>query len=217
MRYIKLILILFLIIVVSGCTAQYELEIKDNEISEKLILLETRKELFDTPLSSGFTTRELFDYVMSDNEFANDNYEVKSLNSDEQLGIEYNSGSIVDVINSSILNQCYINPTMTENEGIITINTGSNFKCYEYYENLETINVVLKTNHGVINSNADSVDGNKYTWNITKDGNKQIEFSYDTTKTSGDNLVIIVIISVLVFIVLIGLYVFSKMKKENRI
>lgn len=214
----KVILIFICLIFLSGCEVTYELTLNDNNITEKLTLIETNSSLFDVQNDLGWTLRETFDSLLTSDEFSDDIYSVKSLNSEGQLGVEYYSSELDDIINSSAINQCYINPQMIEDENIITINTGNNFKCYEYYENLETIKVVFKTNHKVISSNADIVEDNKYIWNITKEGNKQIEISYDKTDVSTNYWPIIIICMVVILLIgIVAYYIYNKQNNENKI
>ena len=137
-------------------------------------------------------------------------YSTKSLNTENQLGVEYFSDKTIDFENSSAINQCYTNPVFEVEENIVHINTGNNFNCYEYYENLETIQVILTTNHKVISSNAEVVEGNKYIWNITKDGNKNIEISYeqDISKKASKVTIILIVISVIVTVI-ISYYIYT--------
>lgn len=210
----KKIIFIFFLLFLSGCTATYQLTLDDNKITEKLTLIETNSLLFDVKNDSGWALREIFESLTINDEFAEENYSIKSLNNDNQLGVEYYSNKTKKIINSSALNQCYINPQMTESENIVKINTGSDFKCYEYYNTLDTVKVIFKTNHKVISSNADIVEGNKYIWNITKDGNKQIEISYDKTVINKNSMTII-IISVIVVLVILSIYYFISVKRKN--
>ena len=41
--------------------------------------------------------------------------------------------------------------------------------CFEEYAMLNTITVNLKTNHKVVSSNADSINGYHYTWNLSRE------------------------------------------------
>lgn len=208
----KKVLILIFALFLSGCTATYEVNIKDDKVIEKLTLIETDITLFDKQTDTGWTLRETFDSLVNhENEFSNDPYKVKSLNNNERLGVEYTSSSAKSILNSSILNQCYINPSVVVIDEIVEINTGTNFKCYEYYDNLDTIKVIFKTNHEVISTNATEKNGNTYIWNFTKDSNKDIKISYyENVVNNSNSLVFIFIIVIIVLIVGSGIYLLSK-------
>ena len=84
MKHIKKLFIFLFAIILSGCSATYELELKNNNIKEKLTVLETDSTLFDKIMDSGFTIRELFDATMYDDQFSNDDYQIKSLENQNQ-------------------------------------------------------------------------------------------------------------------------------------
>lgn len=214
------ILILICLLFLSGCSATYELDVKGDKIKERLTLIETNQSLFDVPNDSGWTLRQMFESLVNgiDNEFSVEDYSVKSLSDDNQLGVEYYSDEAENIINSSVINQCYTNPKVTKIDNTITINTGDDFKCYQYYENLDEIKVIFKTNNKVISSNADMVEDDKYIWNITKEGNKQIEISYEEITPPKNNFIgIIIIVSIILIGCLIVYYIYIKKNKENEI
>lgn len=218
MKNIKIILMIFCLFILSGCSATYEINIKDDKIIENLKVIETDKSLFDKVNDTGWTIRDSFNSILQEDIFSVEEYKVKSLESEDQLGIEYSSTE-ESLLNSSVLNQCYTNPIVNKEDDVVTIDTGSNFNCYDYYDNLDNIKIVLKTNHKIISTNADFVDGDSYIWNITKDGNKQLVISYydSIVNNSTDYKTIIIIISIIVLLG-IGLYfIIRKYKKTNEI
>jgi len=220
MKKTKIILVIICLLFLSGCTATYEINIKDDKIIEKLRLIETNTTIFDKETDTGWTLRETFQSLLdNDDEFSKSNYKVKSLNSDNQLGVEYTSSSSESVLNSSILNQCYTNPKVSVDGDIVTIDTGNDFKCYEYYENLETVKVVLKTNHKVISTNADEQNGDTYIWNFTKDSNKTINVSYyeSDVKKSFNITGIIIVLIIVTLLGGVSYLVVKKMKSSNEI
>ena len=77
---------------------------------------------------------------------------------------------------------------------------------------------MLETNHEVISSNAHSVEGNKYTWNLDKDSNKTIEFSYRKKEVKESNFITILVITVIILVVgFTSLYIYRRRKNENKI
>jgi len=216
----KKILILICLLFLTGCSVNYEITLKNNKIKERLTIIETDQSLFDVRNDAGWTLRESFEMLINEekDEFSVEDYSIKSLNTDNQLGLEYYSDSSKTLINSSIINQCYTNPTIEINDNIVSFYSGNEFTCYEYYDNLETINIVLNTNYKVISSNADSVEDNKYMWTITEDGNKNIEISYEQyVSKSSKATTIILIVGLVVIGSVVGYYIYNKCKKENKI
>lgn len=213
---IKKFLILLCLLLLTGCSATYEINIKNGKITENLKLIESDKSLFDKEQQSGSTIRELFNSELNDeDDFTTNPYDVKSINTNDTLGIEYNSIYNKEIGGLSGLNQCYKDFKVQVADGIVTIETGNNFECYDYYEFLDSVKVVIKTNHKVIDNNADEKNGNSYIWNITKDGNKNIKFSYK--ETANDNSQYIVISIIIILFVIIALLFLKKRKKSNEI
>lgn len=216
----KKIFILVCLLLLTGCNATYEITIKDNKIKEKLTLVELDQSKFDFENDTGWTLRQLFESQLevSNDEFSKEDYTVKDLSNNNKLGLEYNSKSSENLINSPAINQCYTSPIMRKDDKVIKFSSGSSFTCFDYYDNLEQVTIVLKTNHKVLSSNAHKVEDDKYTWIITKDGEKNIEFSYEMMDIKESNLLTIVLVIVLILIVgFVSLYLLKKSKEENKI
>jgi hypothetical protein len=216
----KKMIIFACLLLLTGCNATYEITIKDNKIKEKLTLVELDQSKFDLENDSGWTLRELFktQLEVSKDEFSIQSYTVKDLSSDNKLGLEYKLNSSKELINLSAINQCYTNPIIEIEDRVINFSTGSEFTCYDYYENLENITIVLKTNHKVLSSNAHAVEDNKYMWVLTKDGEKNIEFSYEKKNIKETNSLTISLVVALVLVVgVVSLYIYRKSKENNKI
>lgn len=213
----KKIALIISLLLITGCSANYEINIKNNKITEKVTLIEKDSSLFDKKMESGSTLREAFDDIVNyEDPFGVPTYEAKSINTNNTLGIEYKVLQNKELSGLSGLNKCYKNPKVEVVNGIVKLETGDNFECYDYYELLDSVKVVINTNHKVIESNADEKKGNSYIWNITKDGNKNIKFSYKE-KIDSSNKIIVVIVVLLFFIIISALLFLKKSKKNNEI
>lgn len=210
----KILLFAFICLFLVGCTAEYKIVLNDDKIEEKLTIIELNKTIFDKETDTGWTVRNSFESLLENDEFGQENYKIKSLTTDDQLGIEYRSSSLKSILSSSIINQCYSNPSIVVDEDIVTISTG-NFECYDFYDNLENIKIVFETNYKVISTNADVVEDDSYIWNFTKDSNKSIQISYDSSITKPDYTIYIII--AIIIIILIGVFYFisKKVKIKN--
>lgn len=219
----KKIFILVCLLFLTGCNATYEITIKDNQIKEKLTLVELDQNKFEQENDTGWTLRQIFEsqIEVSKDEFSMEEYTVKDLSTDNKLALEYNSNNSKyskSLINSPAINQCYTNPIMRIEDDVIKFSTGSDFDCYEYYDTLDEVKIVLKTNHKVISSNAQKIEDDKYIWILTKDGEKNIEFSYEKMDVKESNLITIVGIIILILVVgFVSLYLYRKSKEENKI
>ena len=94
---------------------------------------------------------------------------------------------------------------------------------FDEYPLLEEVTVNIKTDYLVEENNADSVDGNTYTWVFNKDSKKSIDIVIDTSK-SGDrvlgivNVSTVITIGVVIGIVLVILVLLLiRNKKNNKI
>lgn len=219
MKKFKYVLLISLLFIVSGCTATYEVNLNDDKVIENLKISETNKQLFDSVDESGSTLRQNFKELAEPSIYSDHNYNVKVIEKEDELGLEYSSSSANSIINSSIIQQCYINPNVKVIGDVVTINTGSNFKCFEYYNILESVKVVFKTNHEVISTNADEVDGDSYIWNFTKNSNKQIKISYYESKVKKEFNPLWVIISIIIIglVSVFVIFIITKSKNNNKI
>ena len=211
----KILIILPLILILCGCSANYEIEIKDNKIYENLTIVETNKELFDVENDSGWTMRDSFDALIYDDEFSYQDYKIESLENSERIGIKYSRRKVDSIIDSSVINQCYTNSSVITEENIVVIDTGNEFTCYEFYDTLDSIKVVFKTNHKVISTNADLEKNGSYIWNITNDGNKRIQISYDKSITKPNFIMYIVLFLIFITIGVLAYFIVKKLKRRN--
>ena len=215
----KYLIVLCLVLVLTGCSATYEFSINNGVLKEKLNVIENNKALFDIQNDAGWTLREVFDSNIYYDEFSNEDYKIKEFSDEEHLEIEFSSNSFTTLSNSSILNQCYTSPYVEKSDNIITIETGNDFNCYEYYDNLESIEVIFKTNHEVILTNANEEKDGVYIWHLNKDSNKNIIISYDESIVHNKYQIVIIIgVVILIASVLVATYlIIKKSKKENMI
>lgn len=196
MKIKRAILMLSLLIFLTGCNANYNIEIYNNEIREKLEIIETDKLKFDSIFSSrgndynennsesnnSATYRKVAEKevklktpaIIEDNSTY---YNKKLINRLDELGVSYNYKFTIDNYNKSfIVNSFYDYFTVLEKDKTYIISTSDSFNCFERFPILDNLTIKIETNHKVKNSNADDVDGYTYTWNIKKDNssNKRI-------------------------------------------
>ena len=210
----KILLLSFILILLSGCTANYEVVIDGDKIKERLTITETDKSIFDKITDTGWTVRDSFDALLSGDEFSRQDYNIKSLNSEDQLGVKYSNDSLESLENSSVINQCFNNPSISVEDNIVNIDTGE-FECFDLYDNLDSIRIVFKTNHKVLDANADTIENDSYIWNITKDSNKVIKISYDSSITKINYTTYVVVVLIFIVLIIGLLLVFRKVKNKN--
>lgn len=102
----------------------------------------------------------------------------------------------------------------TDNEGIIYFND---------YPQLEEVRINIKTDYLVKEHNADRIDDDTYTWIFTKDSKKSINMLIDMSDAATTNVLRldrneeIIILSVIGIIFIICLFLIFKNKKNNKI
>ena len=185
MKRIKKLLFVFLMIgICSGCTIKYDLEIKENEVIEKIIV--------DDVEMAGRTSNDILNTYNSwmpvyDNV---DNPDLIQDSDDDEgkiAGIEYHNKSKVKTEDGYRLNYNYTypidefkhansmklafgSPSFYNASDYINLRTNNvNALCnYDYFESLQVnIKVDLST-YKVRQSNAHKVKGNVYTWNLNQ-------------------------------------------------
>ena len=95
------------------------------------------------------------------------------------------------------------------------------YYCFDKYSIIDDVNINVTTGYKVLENNADKVDGNTYTWNITKSNKKGIKLTLDTTvdeiqeeekqkEKLNKNLIFIIIGTLVLFAFGTVLFVFIK-------
>lgn len=228
----KKILLAIIIVFLTGCSANYELEYKDNNFNESLTTFsnindEVYKEEVDNFYDSGYL---LTDYLAQtgDMPFTDilNSYSVYNkvlINDANNYGIKlfYSYDNKEELINSNIVFNMFENFNIDDN-GISLYNTKNIF---EKYLNLDNITVSFKSDKKVYDSNADEVKNNKYYWYINKDNYKYKNIRINFKKSEILPQTNIVIsdksfkfgIYIFLIILLIGvLVIFEKVKKSNK-
>ena len=157
----KKYLVLFLIILCCGCSAKYNISFIDDKITDEIVVSyersgESNDDIIET-FSDAFNSigRDKF-YNFKD---MSDNYNVNA-----HLNYEFDVNNYDD---ANIPNSCFETfKFLSDDEKYYLFAQGA-FKCgYYAYEELDSLDVVISTNHAVLENNADEVDNNKYVWHI---------------------------------------------------
>lgn len=226
----KKIMLMFLsLFLLTGCTAEYTLNIdeKMDNFEENLTLSTDinsddydylknydRPKPIDYKITGYSETDEKMDGVIYYDLYKKDDYDKTSLT------YSYNF-SRSQFLNSGIVHTCFSGITyFTDDQDNTTIKTSSGFQCFSKYPPLEEVVVKIVTKKNVVYHNADSVKDNTYTWRIKKNNeNRNIHIivnekkSEETVKSS--TYMMIAGICILGFILLILIIVIYKNRKYN--
>lgn len=229
----KIYLLIFILLFTSGCTCQYNLKISDNTFSETIYLV-------------GSTTEESNDLnntwsipVYKDANYSGDRdtdytsakgiYDYTFSNNTLKFTHDFKRG---DFASSTAVSTCYKTFTMTNYQGNDILSTNSVADCFDAYPYLTSININVTLDKKVISHDADSVNGNTYTWKLNRSNykNKAVNLIYEQTsknkETEGNkdtdnpspkkkDYGMFIFAGILLIIALIVYAIFIKLKKEN--
>lgn len=224
----KIILLVSLIFLLSGCSVNYDLEIFNNEYREKISInsLNTTESSYEIPVYFDETRVEK---TLTSKKVADVEYYQKS---NEQTNyVYYNNFAMEKYYKSYFVNSSfdffavYYNDVDEETgEDIITISTNNNMKIFDTYKDLDEIKINVKTNHKVKYSNADSHSKFTYTWNYDKNNYKdkyiqlilykdKFVFNYDGKFFRNLTIVGLIVVS----LAIIAIFIIKKSKKANKV
>lgn len=178
----KFFLSIFILLLATGCDGTYNLEIYDNRYKEDITVAENNPSNWYTTNKNGVSFNQLLT-----EEYNRDNfyYKKKLTSTTTTMGLNYKSDFDLDTYSSiAIPYRCYQYFTVLDEGDDIVISTSTKNICYDLYEWLDNITINVKTNHKVLDSNADSVKNGVYTWHLTRDNasNKSIQIKFSTKK-----------------------------------
>lgn len=214
----KYILLFVFIIILTGCSSEYNIEFSNNKIKENV-----KVDVLDSDIPKNYDEKI---YSSSDivTPFINDdqypffgNNEIiynKSVNKSGkvthiELDYEYTHE---EYLNSTAYKSCFEYSNFVTNKKNYDLNFYGAFYCL--YGNELVINI--KTNNEVISNNADKVNGNVYTWIINKDNVNNTNIQMKISKhTIYFKMIIYCIVGVLFIGLLISGYIVYK-KYQDR-
>ena len=230
MKKIKIFIFLCLVLLLSGCSVEYDLTLNDDlTVSEKVVATEKTKRMEALTKQKG---KQAVNYLY---DMFKRNGEDITLTSRED---DYNTFATVitshEDINdyaSKFSSDVFDNVNVTKDGNIITfsaeqkelLSSDTNYSLL--YDDI-TVNITIPFE--VTSNNADKVNGNTYTWNIKKDSDyKTIEFSYKegnkkdeininvNNETYNIHYGVIIAVGLVIIISSIVLFVYIKNKKNN--
>ena len=221
-------------LLLSGCSAEVNLEIVDDKINESTVITAYENAIYSKEiLRTSFRNyipafaRDVIVDTMPDEEFPDVSYYEKS---ETDLGNGYlfnykytfdideyeEARTVKDGFRSYNISYDRSNNKLTlstDNEGIIYFND---------YPSLDEVIINIKTGYLVEDNNADRKDGNTYTWVFTKDSNKSINMVINMENNSNnvlgiDNGVIIIIVSLVIIAFIVFIFLMIKNNKNNKL
>lgn len=231
----KKLLLLISILLLTGCTCEYNLNIDNLTYQEQIIIRGDSKEEANDLNQEWEIPVNKEEYNIGGDEDTTissniDTYKYEFKNNTLKLNYDFTMNSI---INSSAISNCYNKVTVVNHDNKTIISTSPKINCFSKYPNLTKLTVNIKTNKNVINHDADSVNGNIYTWNFTKStsSDKAINLTLEPlqneqSSTSSSSSVMpnnspekdytLYIFSAILLVVMLSAYfIFNKIKNKN--
>ena len=212
MRKIKYIIFLILFVSVTGCTVNYSYDFDNN--TENVELLN----------DNSFFGLNIDNYLQQSIDINSDEtsplnyYEFNKIFGDKMSGISlsYEYDSIFDYKEYSEFLKCYniSNIINTENKVDLDINIKD-----DCTYNFEQLNLKLKVSGKLINTNADEIDGNVYTWFINEVP-KNIKLTVNKNSNSLNVVstdLIYIFIFIIIIVVMVTLILLNRNKKSNQL
>lgn len=217
----KILFLIPLVLIISGCSSTYNLEIGNDSFKEQINMnfdkTQIPSEYIDEEIEIDDQITPLLEDEISAFFSENNKYYKKNINYyddyvDVKLSYNYSASEFKD---SNSLNSCFESVIFDDKDSYY-IHVYGNFYCL--YSDEVTINI--KTDNKVIRSNATSVNGNIYTWKINNDNKEEVDIEFEVSKgfpwKSIIKYSIITGLSLVVLFVIVY-YIYNKNKKNNSI
>lgn len=182
MKRIKKILLLFLIILLSGCSVEYNLTInEDNSVNEKVVAKEITNRM---NTNTGATGKQAVNYLYEMFDRAglktnlstktDDNITTATVTGTHATFDDYISNFTSDIFESANVKRDGNITTLTFDQTKYILSDSTRGLIYDDI----TVNITVP--YKVLDNNADTYKGNTYTWEIRKDAElRQIMIKYD--------------------------------------
>ena len=213
----RIIVVLISLLLLTGCTIDYNLVIDKDSIKETITGTASKEEYEVREEDSGLNL--FYTYINDDINplISGDGLYTKDINEIDN-GINYKYDFIYknNYDKSKIINACFENSNVKETDTYYSIELSGEFYCL--YSDKININVI--SNYVVLENNAKEVNGNKYSWVIDDSSNVNIflniskEIKYEEpSKTKFIST--FQLVGLIIFAVLTGITYFLYRKKNS--
>lgn len=229
MKIKKLLLLIFSIILLTGCSSTINIELSDSTIKEEILITEKNNILY--PNSNNVLDEEIA-YRLKNFEWEYEHYNIEKKEIDSNTtGKYYTYETSINSWNQfSILRKCYDKVRIYSSKTKIKIETSEKYRCgYLYGANDVIVNI--KSKYLAKENNADSFNkkDKTYTWKINEKNyeNKPIIIEFEKEKEN-NNLIIneedktttkiikYVLIIVCIISIIGGIYIYIKVINSNK-
>lgn len=222
---LKNIIIIFLIIFMCGCKAEYKITVDDNKIKETGFLVESKSVINNSNIKEDidYTYNNFYDKDTIQDREKKRSFNLSKIDNQDYYGFNYSNTYELDHFSDSpVLLQCYDKVNYINNQKFINITTSNTFKCFDYYKALDEVKIALNTSYS-LTGNYDEADNDNYYWFVNKENykdkkievsiNKEMDISLNEEKSNKVINFIYIALGVVVLISTITIY--FKVKKSS--
>ena len=179
----RIIILLTICLLLVGCKAEYKIEIKDDTIYDTIKIYEES----DRVNNASKDNAEEVEQELIDWERGYEDYSKELYTEDIYTGYKYKNTYTFDEYSIlSQLSKCY-NSLRVDNSNIIRIKSSKEFLCADYYDNVDELNIIIKTEYQIISSNADIKEEGKHIWHIRKNNYQNKPINIEIKKEKENN------------------------------
>lgn len=226
---IKCLILILITFLMCGCTASVNLEITDSEVKENVEITFYQNAIYPKDVIK--TSFRNYIPIYESDSIIDAEPDLPSLDiiyyekEETDLGNGYRFNykydfDILDYNNARTIKEGFRSYSVSKENDIISLETDDKGILYfDDYPLLEEVRVNIKTDYFVTENNADSINGNTYTWVFNKDSKKSINMSIDTTRDANYSVIdgFIPIVIIVAIILIIVLFLVFRNKNNNKI
>lgn len=186
----KIIILLFLVMFLTGCSADVNIIINDTGINETITFTDSSTTAYKNNIPVFY--KDIFSDIEPDVRNEGVEYYTKNVYQESgnyKLNYSYKY-SLENYRESRSIKGAFrsFNIRNNKNDGQIVISTDSGgLRYFDSYNNLTNVRVNITPSYKVLENNADYVNGNVYTWVFNKNTKKHIYLMLDNPSTVNDN------------------------------
>lgn len=214
----KIICLLFILLLLTGCDVEYNLIIDDETFSEDINF--TIPNSADLKSTINFLKKTKQPIYL--NEKTNNSYDLKINKKNNYYNINYKYDfNKNNILLSNAINQCYKMVNLDTSGKYYNLTTGGKFLCLfrDQSQIIDNATINIKTDLKVVKHNADKVKDKTYTWKINSENyrNKPIEIKIEKPNTINENahIYIFIILSIVIIGGILTYFILRKKKELN--
>ena len=218
MKKRNILLIVSIAFILTGCTAQYNLEIDGNKFYENIETQIYDYQINEIKENGVGDVDNPFSVLLNNDQLALSNDDskfykktIKESNGTKTINLSYKY-SLEEFKNSNTLKTCF------ENYKFDTDGKYYDFEATGYFYCLygESLDINIKTSNKVVSNNADEVKGNTYTWHISNDENINIKIKMEKTNKKVYQYMLISFGAIIIILILLVLIFLNKKNGKDK-